>query len=680
MTASVAPSEQKGRLRGDIQALRAIAVLAVILFHAAGLLPGGFFGVDVFFVISGYVIALSIARERSRTGTFRIGRFFTRRIMRLTPALGVMLITTSLASVMLGALGASEPGAKTGMAASLLGANMHLATQGGYFDSQLELNHLLHTWSLSVEEQFYLLFPGIIWFASKRPTWRSTTLVLVGAGSVLSFALAAALTTIETLGPLSAAEVTRVSFFAMPTRAWQFGAGVLLALSPRISSAIAGRGMATLGWLGLTASFLFITDAGSYLVFWSIIPTLATCLLVANPPSRASAVLHSPRLVDLGDLSYSWYLWHWPVMVFARATFGIESALLLAVVGLATLPLARLSYRHVESRFRSPGKASARPAMRLSAAFLAVNALVLVAVGATVERSVTGAVVSAWAASAPHTADTCEQTRLGKGVRGCRLGEGPTRVLLLGDSNAGHYSEAVVLMAAAIGARVEIVSQGGCPMLVLDSFDGDAEQEHCREAAEAVDRWLTESPPDLLVVAHTQSYVAGGRKQVTNGELTGAAAYEAALDRLAAVVTPAGTRLVIAHATPKFTEGGVPSDGAHACSRLRLALRAESCTRTQPDDEAHERRRLAFEAETRVAERWGAATFDPFPELCDRGFCPEFRGGIWLYSDGAHLTSAASRSLRDALLEVVARDGPVLARQPTAVAQGDQLTMRIDIG
>src|SRR4029077_15604359 len=182
--------------RLDIQGLRALAVLAVVAFHAGLPFPGGFVGVDVFFVISGFVITSMLQREWEATGRIRFGAFYLRRFKRLTPALALMVVVTAIVSALvLSPLGAQQTVAETGVGAMLLVANGVIAgNTGGYFDAPAAANPLLHTWTLSVEEQFYLAFPAILalgWFLTRRFRWRTNTAgVIVGLVAAVSFGLA----------------------------------------------------------------------------------------------------------------------------------------------------------------------------------------------------------------------------------------------------------------------------------------------------------------------------------------------------------------------------------------------------------------------------------------------------------------------------------------------------------
>ncbi len=173
--------------RGDIQGLRAVAVVLVVIYHSGIGLPGGYIGVDVFFVISGYVITRMLTAELASSGKLDLKRFYLRRIRRLLPALGLMLSVVMVASVLLGSIGGQQVTARTGAAAALFNANTYLARfgQGGYFDVSADVNALLHTWSLAVEEQFYLVFPALVfaaWLVGRRMprlgSARATTVTL----------------------------------------------------------------------------------------------------------------------------------------------------------------------------------------------------------------------------------------------------------------------------------------------------------------------------------------------------------------------------------------------------------------------------------------------------------------------------------------------------------------------
>ncbi len=380
--------------RPDIQGLRGIAVLLVVVFHTTATLPGGFVGVDVFFVISGFVIAGVLTRELDATGRISFPQFYSRRARRLLPALAAMSTLTLLMSVaILSPDGTQQAAAKTGAAASLSIANLQLYLGGDqYFATSADLNPFLHTWSLSVEEQFYLVLPALVagvgWIAARRRFGRPD--VVLGAavfvGSAASLALSIALT--AGLGPMQ--DPTKFSFYSPLTRAWEFGVGVLIALlgtrfraGPRW-----GVAMAAGGAVGLAAAAVFFGEGTPFPGYWAALPVFSTSLLILGGQfsSRVGRVVGWRPLVSVGDLAYSWYLWHWPLIVFARFTWPRSAGVLVAAAVLALVP-AMLSFAWVEQP------------LRRRTSFTGVRAL---QVGRRVCRSAAGAHVGRELVRQPH--------------------------------------------------------------------------------------------------------------------------------------------------------------------------------------------------------------------------------------------------------------------------------------
>jgi peptidoglycan/LPS O-acetylase OafA/YrhL len=357
-----------GSRRLDIQGLRAVAVLLVVAFHAGLPVPGGFVGVDVFFVISGFVITGMIHRERSSTGRFSFGRFYLRRFKRLTPALALMVgVTMVLAFLLLSPFGTQQQAAQTGIGAMLLVANFVIAqSTGDYFAPPAGSNPLLHTWSLSVEEQFYLMFPAVLlfgWVLSQRarriPWLRARQIpwvtVLVGTAALISFWLAMA--GVSALGPLAPSATYLVGFYAPFTRAWEFAAGALLALATTSRGLRSGRHTQVVAWLGaalLAASASMINATTPFPGPWTLLPVGGTLLLIAAGTHQTTWVnraLALPAMAKAGDWSYSIYLWHWPLRVFAVYLWPQAPFAAVLAVTLSILP-AVASYRWVEQPIR----------------------------------------------------------------------------------------------------------------------------------------------------------------------------------------------------------------------------------------------------------------------------------------------------------------------------------------
>ncbi|GAB4263639.1 MAG: acyltransferase family protein [Pararhodobacter sp.] len=333
--------------RPEIDGLRAVAVLPVIFFHAGFTgFSGGFVGVDVFFVISGYLIT-GILVSDLRNGRFSIARFYERRARRILPALFVLLAASALAAHLL-----LMPPPFMDFSASLFSvvlflSNMLFISEVDYFAPAAEDTPLLHTWSLAVEEQFYILFPLILW-----ALWR--------AGRGKGLLAGVALITVASLvfSEWAWRAYPAQSFYFLPSRAWELGAGALCALVPQRAPDRPGALRQALGLAGLTAiavSVVALDRTYPFPSLWALLPVggSVAVILWATPGTWAARLLSLRVMVGIGLISYSAYLWHHPVFVFARALLGVEpGAWTMAGLSALSLSLAALSWRWVEQPFR----------------------------------------------------------------------------------------------------------------------------------------------------------------------------------------------------------------------------------------------------------------------------------------------------------------------------------------
>jgi peptidoglycan/LPS O-acetylase OafA/YrhL len=390
--------------RPDIEGLRGIAVLLVVLFHAGLPIPGGFIGVDVFFVISGFLITGLLVREHERTGRVSLSNFYARRIRRLLPAAAVVvLVTLGGAFAFIGLL--DRPSVMTdGAAAALSVSNIRFAlAEGSYFTAIGQPSPFLHFWSLSVEEQFYLVWPALLLFVARgRRRWVGAVLIAVLAGS-----FAANLYLTETS--------ISWAFYSLPTRAWQLALGGLLAVAgtwPNRLPRIVGVLATLAGWAalaGLVAAAMLIGERTPYPGTAALAPAVAGAVLIASGTARwgAGLILSSTPIRFLGRISYSLYLWHWPILVLVPlavgATLPVEAR---SILVLAAVAVAWASWRFVEEPFHH-GMISAVLVPRRAIAIGLASIVVVVVVSTGLEIRTARAIDEiALATAAPTPAPT----------------------------------------------------------------------------------------------------------------------------------------------------------------------------------------------------------------------------------------------------------------------------------
>lgn len=341
------------KYRPDIDGLRAVAVLAVVLFHAEAGLLGGYVGVDIFFVISGYLITSIVARQIDR-GNFSLKDFWLRRIKRIAPALiAVVAVTLAIAATFMLPRD-FEKLAKSAVAQTVGVSNFYFWQDTGYFSGAAETKPLLHTWSLAVEEQFYILLPLVLVYMSRLRRRRTVGVLATAAAASLAWSIF----------EVNAAPST--AFFLLPSRAWELLAGSLLAYAPALSTQNrleAGKThtrfvpefLALSGLSLILASVVLYTPDTVFPGPHAIAPVLGTCLVIyagIGQTTLASRLLSWSPLVRIGLISYSLYLWHWPLFAFARYWFHPLPAWLSLSVVAASFALAVLSYHFIETPFR----------------------------------------------------------------------------------------------------------------------------------------------------------------------------------------------------------------------------------------------------------------------------------------------------------------------------------------
>ena len=447
--------------RADIQGMRAIAVLAVLAFHAShALLPGGFIGVDVFFVLSGYLITQVLLRPMEET-RFSIRDFYRRRIRRLYPALFTVLAFTLIMGLVFFPPTLLKELVKSQFFTTLFLSNLAFARETGYFDLQAELKPLLHTWSLGVEEQFYLLFPPILYVLhrwAKRFMWPALGLLALWSLWFSQTRLA------------SHAEV---SFYFPTSRAFELLIGALcVGIDRHISlPLLAQRILSVLGLALITIGFIVINAESPFPGGLALLPCLGAAALLISPQGWANRWLAIPPLVRVGDISYSLYLWHWPLLVFARFVFPDAPWAIVAALALS-FAMAWLSWRYIETPFLKD-QPQKRPipiwAMggAMMAASIAVCLTVYYAGGLPQRFSPQERVYLAATDDYNHDRNKCHM-RSDRPIdydKLCTYGADnvPASYAVWGDSHGAELARALGERLTAKGQSLKSITMSGCP-------------------------------------------------------------------------------------------------------------------------------------------------------------------------------------------------------------------------
>lgn len=651
--------------RRDIDGLRAVAAAAIVFHHAFPvLLPGGFVGVDVFFVISGYLITRLIAQARD-AGTFSWGGFYLRRARRIAPAyVVVVMATVALATWVEMPRLLAQTGAATA-ASGLFVTNLLLLQTPGYFSPGAQQNPLLHLWSLGVEEQFYLVWPLVVTALSLR--WvRGARAGLAAALLVGSLVLAQALV---------ATGATTLAFAALPARAWEFLAGGVLALGlvrppgDRNTANLAG----IIGGLMIAGSLALLNETSAFPGLSAVPACLGAALLIWSGSGAApgAALLRLAPVVGLGRVSYSFYLWHWPLLVLAAdvAQQPLSAPARLALVGLALI-LAILTWRFVEQPFRRGSLE--RPWRRLGLTLLpllapiAAGALLFVTHGLPSRLSPAARALADLEETDVNPArETCLEGQGKAGPDACRFGAAPgaagDEVLVWGDSHADALTPGVVEWARRRGWSVREAARSGCPPMVglkirlSASFALD-----CAPTAEAaLDRIGSDKRLRLVVLSGRWPLYRGAppfydvNSPRVRVEAVGRPGFKPSMTASLRATLEAiarrnpNVRVLIVGPFPELTLGA-PECLAQV---KQLGGRPEVCA--DVDAELPLSRAGPAEDEIRAAiqDRQGVAAVFPSETLCRGGRCLAMMAGRPIYFDDDHLSASGARRLAPAWLD-----------------------------
>lgn len=603
---------------------------------------GGYVGVDVFFVLSGFLISQIIA-EDLRAGRFSLATFYERRIRRIVPALVFVGACSTAAAVAV-----LLPDELRAYAASLLASvlslsNVWFANMTGYFDPAAATQPLLHTWSLGVEEQFYVVFPLLFAFAYR---FRQRGIaVLICGGLVVSLALSIALTP----------ENPRSAYFLIHTRAWELLLGSVVALGlVQSPGAIWQREIASaLGLLGIAAAVMFFSDKTPFPGHAALLPCLGAALVIwAGSGTAVARALSFRPMVFIGLISYSLYLWHSPLIVFAKLLlvqpFTPFQQLLL--IGLAT-GLSVLTWRFVETPFRRRGGArlgrkTVFAGGGLSLGVLAMSAALLMSLKGMPSRfpeEILGIAAAAQDASPKRAACHFDGTLAGDFDKSCVLGApvAPTTIVY-GDSHGAELSVALGALAEPRNESIRELTASGCPPAL--GFTYPSKGECPGYNARMIEHLVTLAPTTIVVAANAVAWTHEYSADFTRG-----------LDSALRALSSAGHRVIVyGQVPPHPNQLPVPATLAR---QAMLGTKPDTYT-FQPDMKALQSLDATLD---KIASAAGATYISLLPTLCNENECKAAMDGAVLYFDDNHLTVAGEKLIAAKLLAPVLWPGKTAA-------------------
>lgn len=650
---SARPDPPGASFRPDIEGLRAVAILLVVGYHAGlPLLSGGYVGVDVFFVVSGYLITGLLVREIEITGRLDLIRFFAQRVRRLLPAAAVVAPVTLLAAYFLYSPQELRALSNAAIAMSLFVSNLWFARGStDYLAADGAPSALLHSWSLAVEEQFYVVWPIFVFLAYRGLRGGTHRVRLILAMAVLGLlSLAGCIWLTRQAQPWA--------FFASPARAWEFAVGGLAVLVPAQRMAwrpVFGRAAQALGLLAVLVAGCMFDQRTQFPGYAALLPVLGTMLmLIAFGPvvrGPVTRVLSGATMRWIGRRSYSWYLWHWPVLVLADALIPEHSVVAkIACVGLS-LALAELSFRYLENPVRFHPRLVSRQVLSLGLA-ITVTAVCMTLGGGwrhfavTQARSPEQLKFTNVRRDVPYVNDSnCHGDLMTEALAACEFGDrqSKTTLVLFGDSHAAQWFPSLQVLAVRQGWRLIPLTKSGCPPTPVKVTNRQLGRvyEECEIWREKAVAKIFELRPALVLLSN-DIYIdpdAGAPDSAID-----AGEWQRAQHHLLSRFDRAGLNSAIISNTPR------PGFDVPKC----LARKARFTRRNDRCDFERDNalRVIAREMDLRAARNLPRVRFiDMTRSICPRPRCDGMdpSTGIVRYRDSDHLSAAFVASLGPAL-------------------------------
>ena len=637
--------------REDIDGLRAVSVLAVVLNHAGiGLFAGGYIGVDIFFVISGYLITSIIMREIN-SNDFSIIRFYERRIRRILPALfGMVAFTVAACAIIYDAEKFREFG-KSVIATTLFASNINFWRESGYFDAPSQLKPLLHTWSLAVEEQFYIFFP-VYMYLIFRYVRKFAPAILTGT-AILSFGFSI----------FTVSKDPSAAFYLAHLRAWELIIGAILALRliPEDISKTYGNFIGVIGLVMVLLPIFQYSESTNFPGLSALLPVLGAAFIIfsglEDGKSFMGRLLSLPPFVFIGKISYSLYLWHWPLIIFSKyyAIRPLTSYELSSVIA-ATIIIATLSWRFIETPFRSKDFLSTGKIYSFAASgmtmMLAIGILIYYFKGFPERQGLenltqTSKKEEAWLFKDCNINATDAPTA----ITACEIGDGnsPPTFMIWGDSHTPTYGKAIHASADQNGVAGILTYGQGCPTFLGMTPLPQIGDVSCLEYNKMALTYLEQHPEIETVILASRwtiwieetryKYEEGVKVHLTDvlnelpSDATGSQLFTTGLERTIQTLQDMGRKVVIIAPLPEIGYD-VPSANFIASRTGRDINQIIAPTL----DEYAIRNQNTFTILKAFEEKYKIQVIQPWESLCQENICRVAINGIPLYSDDDHLS------------------------------------------
>ena len=650
--------------RADIEGLRAAAILLVVASHAGiPWLAGGYIGVDIFFVLSGYLITGLLVQEIRSSGNIHLLAFFARRLRRLLPALLFMITCITCAAILLLPPLDHPDQAISARMATFWASNISFAFEKlEYFSPGADTNLFLHTWSLGVEEQFYLTWPFLILFFLGAFRWQGQQKKY----KQLQYGMYGTILICLIFSIFLSYTKPIWGFYLMPSRAWQFALGALIFLkttnngesliaSTCMTASVRFRNIShVIGWFGfglIIATSALLDRDTVYPGFWAILPSLGTALVLASGSisncSGVHSILRLRSMQWLGRLSYSWYLWHWPVLLLGNTIDGLNTTISQLILLAISLVLAIFSYRVVESPIRYHIGLKQSPIKVFVAAITLMGCSVAVSSG-WLELS------ESWS-NDPHMrryievrqdapiiyAMGCDDWFYSAGIRLCAFGENNAKhtAVLIGDSIVGQWFPAFNSAFNKPGWRVLVLTKSSCPMVDEPWFYERIGMEY-----KVCESWR-DSALDLLASLHPDIILMGSSSNYNFNKLQWVSGTMRILDKLA----PFTGQVIIMRPTYALGFDG-PSCLARQQWRSTFLEMDSDCSQKS----GSQKENLIYEWLMQAARHYkNAFVLDMNGFICSENRCSAQHGDTIVYRDNMHLTAKFASTLGNPLSEMI---------------------------